>query len=68
MPRELLAAYPPATARYDEMFEALHTPRPHWQKMLEQLSATAPEAMRESVQWVQRQVRENGRASCRERV
>ncbi len=60
MPRELLAAYPPATARYDEMFEAPQTPRAHWQRMFEQLSATAPEAMREQVQWVQRQVRENG--------
>lgn len=60
MPRELLAAYPPAAARYDEMLEAPAKPRAHWQRMFEQLSATAPEAMRERVQWVQRQVRENG--------
>src|SRR5712664_1924163 len=60
MPRELLAAYPPATARYDEMLAAEQTPRAHWQRMFEQLAATSPEAMRERVQWVQRQVRENG--------
>ena len=60
MPRELLAAYPPATARYDEMLAAAQTPRAHWQRMFEQLAATSPEAMRERVQWVQRQVRENG--------
>jgi uncharacterized circularly permuted ATP-grasp superfamily protein/uncharacterized alpha-E superfamily protein len=60
MPRNLLSAYPPATARYDEMLEAPHTPRAHWRQMFEQLAAAAPETLRERTQWLQRQVRENG--------
>jgi len=60
MMREMLAAYPPATARYDEMLDAAQTPRAHWRRLFEQLSATSPEALSERVQWVQRQVRENG--------
>jgi uncharacterized circularly permuted ATP-grasp superfamily protein/uncharacterized alpha-E superfamily protein len=63
---ELLANYTPATARYDEMLAAPpappghYVPRAHWQRLFEQLAATSPEALRERVQWVQRQVRENG--------
>jgi uncharacterized circularly permuted ATP-grasp superfamily protein/uncharacterized alpha-E superfamily protein len=57
---DLLASYTAGPARYDEMLAAAQTPRAHWQRMFEQLSATPPEAMRERVQWVQRQVRENG--------
>jgi uncharacterized circularly permuted ATP-grasp superfamily protein/uncharacterized alpha-E superfamily protein len=60
MLRELLADYPPAAARYDEMLAAPGRPRPHWQRMFEQLAGTSPETLRERVQWVQRQVRENG--------
>jgi uncharacterized circularly permuted ATP-grasp superfamily protein/uncharacterized alpha-E superfamily protein len=60
MMRELLADYPPATARYDEMLAAPGRPRAHWQHLFEQLAGTSPEALRERVQWVQRQVRENG--------
>jgi uncharacterized circularly permuted ATP-grasp superfamily protein/uncharacterized alpha-E superfamily protein len=60
MMRELLADYPPATERYDEMLSAPGAPRPHWQRLYEQLGALSPEALRERVQWVRRQVRENG--------
>jgi uncharacterized circularly permuted ATP-grasp superfamily protein/uncharacterized alpha-E superfamily protein len=60
MMRELLADYTPAKARYDEMLAAPGAPRAHWQRLYEQLGATSPEAWRERVQWVQRQVRENG--------
>jgi uncharacterized circularly permuted ATP-grasp superfamily protein/uncharacterized alpha-E superfamily protein len=66
MMRELLAAYPPAAARYDEMLGAPHVPhgpyvpRAHWQRLFEQLAAASPEALRERAQSVQRQVRENG--------
>ena len=42
------------------MFEAPHTPRAHWRQLFEQLAATAPETLRERMQWLQRQVRENG--------
>ena len=60
MMRELLASYPPATARYDEMLAAAQTPRAHWQRIFEQLSATSPDLLRERSTWLQRQVRENG--------
>jgi uncharacterized circularly permuted ATP-grasp superfamily protein/uncharacterized alpha-E superfamily protein len=60
MMRELLTNYPPATARYDEMLGASQAPREHWQPLFEQLAAASPEVLRERVQWVQRQVRENG--------
>ena len=60
MTREWLSAYAPAVGRYDEMLAAPQTPRKHWQRMYEQLAASAPEALRERVSWVQRQIRENG--------
>src|SRR5882672_7715946 len=60
MMRELLAAYPPSALRYDEMLAAPGRPRSHWQRLFEQLAGTSPDALRERVQWVQRQVRENG--------
>jgi uncharacterized circularly permuted ATP-grasp superfamily protein/uncharacterized alpha-E superfamily protein len=60
MPPDLLGAYAAANARYDEMLAAPQTPRAHWQRMFAQLASTAPEAMRDRVQWVQRQVRDNG--------
>ena len=60
MMRELLANYPPPGDRYDEMLAAQGKPRAHWRPLFEQLGATSPEALRERVQWVQRQVRENG--------
>ena len=60
MTRELLAAYLPANSRYDEMLALPSVPRSHWQRMFEQLAATAPEVLRERAQWLQREVRENG--------
>src|SRR5437868_2069322 len=60
MPRELLTAYPPATSRYDEMLEAPLTPRAHWRHIVDELTATPPEMMRERLKAVQRQVREDG--------
>ncbi len=60
MPRELLDAYPQARARYDEMLEAPLTPRPHWRQMVDELTATSPELMRDRLKSVQRQVREDG--------
>ena len=58
--REMLADYPPAAGRYDEMLSAAGAPRPHWERVFQQLAATSPEQLRERVQWVRRQVRENG--------
>jgi len=58
--RELLAGYPPADGRYDEMLSAPDAPRKHWDALFQQLAATSPESLRERTQWVRRQVRENG--------
>lgn len=60
MSRQLLSAYPPASARYDEMFASGDAPREHWRSMFEQLAAAPPELMRERMKAVQRQVSENG--------
>ncbi|MGQ0652289.1 MAG: circularly permuted type 2 ATP-grasp protein [Betaproteobacteria bacterium] len=60
MPRELLAAYPPALGRYDEMLQAPLTPRAHWKRIVDELTETPPEAMRSRLKAVQRQVREDG--------
>src|SRR3981189_670168 len=60
MSRELLAEYPQATDRFDELFEAPHTPRAHWRPLIEQIAAWPAERMRERLHAVQSQVRENG--------
>jgi uncharacterized circularly permuted ATP-grasp superfamily protein/uncharacterized alpha-E superfamily protein len=60
MSRELLSEYPLATERYDELFEAPNAPRAHWKPMIEQLAAWPAERMRERLQSVLSQVRENG--------
>jgi uncharacterized circularly permuted ATP-grasp superfamily protein/uncharacterized alpha-E superfamily protein len=60
MPEQLLDAYPEATGRYDEMFEADGTPRPHWRALFDHLSGASPATMRERLESVARQVRENG--------
>src|SRR3954469_2622947 len=60
MPRELLDDYPQANDRYDEMFAAPLEPREHWRAMLESLGGSPAEHMRERLQSVQDQVRENG--------
>ncbi len=60
MARELLAEYPQSTERFDEMFAAPIEPRPHWRPMLEQIAAEPVERIRERLQSVQRQMRENG--------
>ena len=60
MPRELLADYPQAEGRHDEMFAAPLEPRAHWKPMLEQLAGEPAERMRDRLQTVQRRIRENG--------
>src|SRR5258706_4490558 len=60
MSRELIAAYPQATGRYDELFAEPLAPRAHWKPVIEQLAAAPVERMRERLQSVQSQVRENG--------
>ncbi len=60
MPKELLAEYPQATERFDELFATAQEPRAHWKPVLESLAAVPAERMRERLHAVQRQVRENG--------
>ncbi len=60
MTNVLLAHYPVAKDRYDEMFDSTMQPRPHWRAMLQHLNSATPELMRERVDAVERQVRENG--------
>jgi len=60
MSAELLAGYPEATGRYDELFAAAHEPRAHWKPFLERLAAEPAARMRERLAAVQGQVRENG--------
>jgi uncharacterized circularly permuted ATP-grasp superfamily protein/uncharacterized alpha-E superfamily protein len=60
MARELLEHYPQASDRYDELFAAPLEPREHWRAMLESIGGSPAEAMRERLQTVQDQVRENG--------
>src|SRR5258706_9411967 len=60
MSRELIADYPPATDRYDELFAEPLAPRAHWKPVIEQLAASPVERMRERLLSVQSQVRENG--------
>ena len=60
MSRELLADYPQATDRYDELLDGPHSPRAHWQPVIEQLAAWPAERMRERLHSVHSQVRENG--------
>jgi uncharacterized circularly permuted ATP-grasp superfamily protein/uncharacterized alpha-E superfamily protein len=60
MPLELLAHYRLAPERYDEIFESELAPRRHCQLLFEKLKTSSPESMRDRVQSVQRQLRENG--------
>ncbi|MES2934167.1 MAG: circularly permuted type 2 ATP-grasp protein [Pseudomonadota bacterium] len=60
MTHPLLTRYPVAQGRYDEMFDRSMQARPHWRAMLDHLESEAPESMRERINSVQRQVRENG--------
>jgi uncharacterized circularly permuted ATP-grasp superfamily protein/uncharacterized alpha-E superfamily protein len=60
MSTELLAGYPDATGRYDELVAAAHEPREHWKPFLASLAGEPAERMRERLQAVQSQVRENG--------
>ncbi|MFN0161387.1 MAG: circularly permuted type 2 ATP-grasp protein [Burkholderiales bacterium] len=60
MPARILAAYPPAAARYDEMLEAPERPRSHWKPLFDELIVTPPEQLRQRALEIDRLVRENG--------
>ena len=60
MARTLLAIYPHAARRYDEMLTAEGNVRPHWLRFFDHLDAVAPEEMRERLEFVDRRIQENG--------
>jgi uncharacterized circularly permuted ATP-grasp superfamily protein/uncharacterized alpha-E superfamily protein len=69
VPNSIVDFYPLANERYDELLlsgpasaqgGATRTPRLHWQALLSELRAAPAGTMRDRVQMVQRQVRENG--------
>ncbi|HEV7815936.1 MAG TPA: circularly permuted type 2 ATP-grasp protein, partial [Janthinobacterium sp.] len=60
MLKPLLAKYLSAPDSFDEMLDASGTPREHWRAMLDGLAAEAPGMMRQRLESVRRQVRENG--------
>ncbi|KAF3998698.1 circularly permuted type 2 ATP-grasp protein [Glaciimonas immobilis] len=60
MLNQLLASYRAPPNSFDEMLDASRQPRPHWRTLLEGLGAESPYMMRERIETVQEQVRENG--------
>ena len=60
MPHNLLAAYPKADQRFDELLQAPLLPRPHWAPLVHELLGADARHMRDRVHAVDRQIRENG--------
>ncbi len=60
MPHHLLSGYPKADQRFDELLQAPLIARPHWSRLFLELQGADPQRMRERVNAVERQIRENG--------
>lgn len=60
MPKKLLAEYRTPPNSYDELLDAGNQPREHWRAMLASLAKESPESMRQRLEAVDSQVRENG--------
>ena len=60
MPNKLLDNYLAAPDGFDEMLDRAKVPRAHWRAMLAHLEHEGPDMMRQRVETIQRQVRENG--------
>lgn len=60
MARTLLAIYPRAGHRYDEMLDAAGRVREHWRKLFIHLDSVTPETMRQRLDFVDRCIQENG--------
>jgi len=58
--KELLAKYPEAQGRFDELFEAPAKPRAHWMRAMMELAATSPVDMRQRLSAAERQIRDSG--------
>jgi uncharacterized circularly permuted ATP-grasp superfamily protein/uncharacterized alpha-E superfamily protein len=58
--RELLAAYPRAEPRFDEMLGEGGHPRPHWAGLVETLARAQPAWMRDRIATIEREIRDSG--------
>jgi uncharacterized circularly permuted ATP-grasp superfamily protein/uncharacterized alpha-E superfamily protein len=56
----LLAQYGAAPDSFDELLDAARVPRAHWRAVLASLEHETPDLMRQRLEMVQHQVRENG--------
>ncbi|MBX9754560.1 MAG: circularly permuted type 2 ATP-grasp protein, partial [Pseudomonadaceae bacterium] len=60
MLNKLHGAYRASANSFDELLDANHQPRAHWQALLASLAKESPQAMRQRLEAVESQVRENG--------
>ena len=58
--KDLLATYPAAEGRFDELFEAPLKLRPHWAQVMSELTATPATDVRERLAAAERQIRDSG--------
>ena len=56
----ILQGYPPAHDRHDELLDSTGKPRPHWQDLINTLGSQPASQIRQRLEEVRRQVRENG--------
>jgi uncharacterized circularly permuted ATP-grasp superfamily protein/uncharacterized alpha-E superfamily protein len=60
VPDRLLAGYPRAESRFDEMLEGPGRPREHWAAFFDTLAGAAPARVRDRVATLEREVRDSG--------
>lgn len=60
MAHRLLAAYPSADGRFDELLDEAQKPRPHWSALFAELAGTPAGRIRERQSAIERQIRESG--------
>jgi uncharacterized circularly permuted ATP-grasp superfamily protein/uncharacterized alpha-E superfamily protein len=60
VPEQLVAAYPRAGPRFDEMLDDAGRPRAHWAGLVHELAAAEPARMRERIATTERQIRDSG--------
>lgn len=60
MLKKLLGEYRPAPNSFDELLDADQLPRAHWQALLANLAKETPQVIRQRLETVAQQVRENG--------
>jgi uncharacterized circularly permuted ATP-grasp superfamily protein/uncharacterized alpha-E superfamily protein len=58
--RDLLAAYPRAEPRFDEMLGEGGRPRAHWASLVDMLARAEPARMRDRIATIEREIRDSG--------